>query len=38
VQEAFEQGLPFDMGQILSIPFIAIGVYCMIKSRNKVSA
>ena len=38
VQEAFEQGLPFDMGQILSIPFIAIGVYCMIKSKNKVSA
>lgn len=38
VQEAFEQGLPFDMGQILSIPFIAIGLYCMIKSRNKVSA
>ena len=38
VQEAFEQGLPFDMGQILSIPFIAIGVYCMIKSRNKISA
>ena len=38
VQEAFEQGLPFDMGQILSIPFIAIGVYCMMKSRNKASA
>ena len=38
VQEAFEQGLPFDMGQILSIPFIAIGLYCMIKSKNKVSA
>lgn len=38
VQEAFEQGLPFDMGQILSIPFIAIGLYCMIKSRNKASA
>ena len=31
VQEAFEQGLPFDMGQILSIPFIIIGVWCMIK-------
>ena len=34
VQEAFEQGLPFDMGQILSIPFIAIGVYCMIKAKK----
>jgi prolipoprotein diacylglyceryl transferase len=31
VQEAFEQGLPFDMGQILSIPFIIIGAYYMIK-------
>ena len=31
VQEAFEEGLPFDMGQILSIPFILVGVYYMIK-------
>jgi prolipoprotein diacylglyceryltransferase len=31
VQEAFEEGLPFDMGQILSIPFIVIGAYYMIK-------
>ena len=30
VQEAFEQGLPFDMGQILSVPFIIIGIYYMI--------
>ena len=35
VQEAFEQGLPFDMGQILSIPFIVIGVYCMIRAKKK---
>ena len=35
VQEAFEQGLPFDMGQILSIPFIIIGVWCMIKGLKK---
>ena len=35
VQEAFEQGLPFDMGQILSIPFIIIGVYCMVKGLKK---
>ncbi len=27
VQEAFEEGLPFDMGQILSIPFILMGAY-----------
>ena len=35
VQEAFEQGLPFDMGQILSVPFIIIGVWCMIKGLKK---
>ena len=29
VQEAFEASLPIDMGQILSIPFIIIGIYCM---------
>lgn len=35
VQEAFEAGLPIDMGQILSIPFIILGIYCMVRSRNK---
>ena len=34
VQEAFEEGLPFDMGQILSIPFIVVGVYYMIKAMK----
>lgn len=29
VQEAFEASLPLDMGQLLSIPFIIIGVLCM---------
>lgn len=29
VQEAFEASFPIDMGQILSIPFIIIGIYCM---------
>ena len=37
VQEAFEQGLPFDMGQILSIPFIVIGVWCMGKGLKRDS-
>ena len=37
VQEAFEEGLPFDMGQILSIPFIIIGLYCMVKGLKKNS-
>ena len=34
IQEAFEASLPIDMGQILSIPFIVIGVYCMIRARR----
>ena len=34
VQEAFEASLPLDMGQILSIPFILIGVVCMIRARK----
>ena len=37
IQEAFEASLPIDMGQILSIPFIIIGVYCMIKSKKKAA-
>ena len=37
VQEAFEATLPIDMGQILSIPFIIIGVYCMIRARKQAS-
>ena len=37
VQEAFEASLPIDMGQILSIPFIILGVYCMIRAKNKIS-
>ena len=30
IQEAFESTLPIDMGQILSIPFIIIGIACAI--------
>lgn len=29
VQEAFEASLPLDMGQLLSLPFIVLGVACM---------
>ena len=35
IQEAFEASLPLDMGQILSIPFIILGVYCMIKAKKQ---
>ena len=34
IQEAFEASLPIDMGQILSIPFIILGVYCMLRARK----
>ena len=34
VQEAFEASLPLDMGQILSIPFIILGVWCMIRAKR----
>lgn len=34
-QVEFEESLPLDMGQLLSIPFIIIGVVCMVRSRNK---
>ena len=36
IQEAFEASLPLDMGQILSIPFILIGVICMIRCKKEI--
>ena len=35
IQEAFEASLPLDMGQILSIPFIIIGLVCMVRGKAK---
>ena len=35
IQEAFEASLPIDMGQILSIPFVILGVWCMVRTRQK---
>ncbi len=37
VQESFEAALPIDMGQILSIPFIILGAYCMIKAKKTLN-
>jgi phosphatidylglycerol---prolipoprotein diacylglyceryl transferase len=34
-QEAFEKSLPINMGQILSIPFVLIGVYFLVRNKNK---
>lgn len=36
VQEAFEEGLLFDMGQLLSVPFVLIGGWYMVKGWKKV--
>jgi len=33
-QVAFEDKMTFDMGQLLSIPFVILGVWCMIKSKK----
>ena len=35
IQEAFEASLPIDMGQILSIPFIIVGGYFLIKGARR---
>ena len=34
-QVAFEDSMTFDMGQLLSLPFVAIGLWCMWRSRKK---
>ncbi len=38
IQVAFEAALPLDMGQILSIPFIALGGYCAWRGWKKDTA
>ena len=38
VQEPFEATLPLDMGQILSIPFIILGIYCMVRAKKTESS
>jgi prolipoprotein diacylglyceryltransferase len=35
IQEAFEATLPIDMGQILSLPFVAVGGWYMMKGLQK---
>lgn len=35
VQEAFEEAMLFDMGQLLSIPFIVLGLWAMRKGLTK---
>lgn len=35
IQEAFEAGLPFDMGQVLSVPLIILGIWAMCRKPKK---
>ena len=37
VQEAWEANMLFNMGQLLSIPFVILGVYCMHRTYKKYS-
>jgi len=34
VQVPFENALPLDMGQLLSLPFIILGVVCMVRAKS----
>lgn len=36
-QEAFEQGMKYNMGQLLSLPFIATGIYLLLRPTPKVN-
>ena len=37
IQEAFEANMLLNMGQILSIPFIIAGIYCMMKAKKRIN-
>ena len=37
-QVSFEDGMPLDMGQLLSIPFVILGVWSMRRALKKASA
>lgn len=34
-QEAFNLGLPLNMGQLLSVPFVLFGIYCVVRAAKK---
>jgi prolipoprotein diacylglyceryltransferase len=34
-QVAFEDGMALDMGQLLSLPFIAVGIYMIVRSMRR---
>ena len=36
-QESFENTLPINMGQILSIPFILVGLYMIFRAKKETT-
>ncbi|MBF1449556.1 MAG: prolipoprotein diacylglyceryl transferase, partial [Prevotella oris] len=34
IQVGFESGMLFNMGQLLSVPFVALGIWCMMRARK----
>lgn len=38
VQEPFEEGMVLNMGQLLSIPFVIVGIYFIVKALKKEKA
>lgn len=34
-QVGFEDGMPFNMGQLLSVPFVLLGAYCVVRALRK---
>ena len=37
-QVNFEQEMPLDMGQLLSIPFVILGAWCMLRAKKKAAS
>ena len=37
-QVDFEQDMLLDMGQLLSVPFVLLGVWCMIRAKRKAAS
>ncbi len=35
-QSPFEQNMPLNMGQLLSIPFIIVGIYFLVRKKKKI--
>ena len=38
VQEPFERGMPFNMGQLLSLPFIAVSLFLIVRGIRRLNS